>query len=193
MLIMVDIDATLYNSTALFNKVSLELGYPEWLAHSYWTHSMEWGYDIPLWTSLFSRCHDRDNIFSTTPYPGSVEVLQELSDQGHTLYYVTSRKPESYEATQDWLKENEFPQYENLKADLEDKNIWIGTNRPGIVIDDRVKTMMFAAYETGAEVFSLETTYNINMKGEHKGIHLYKDWYGIGEGVQEYIGKLVTA
>lgn len=46
---------------------------------------------------------------SCPPFPYAVEVLNELVNAGHDVYYVTSRPKEYGERTKKWLIENGFP------------------------------------------------------------------------------------
>ena len=46
---------------------------------------------------------------SCPAYPDAVETLQELSEQGHEVYYITARPSEHGERTKVWLKEQGFP------------------------------------------------------------------------------------
>ncbi|MGG3467139.1 HAD family acid phosphatase [Neobacillus pocheonensis] len=46
---------------------------------------------------------------SCPPYPDAVEMLQKLEEQGHEIYYITSRPQGHRERTMEWLKERGFP------------------------------------------------------------------------------------
>jgi uncharacterized protein len=58
-----------------------------------------------LWYSL------RDDIYySQCPsFPYAVDILQELVQQGHEVYYITARAQEHTERTKNWLIANGFP------------------------------------------------------------------------------------
>ncbi|MCP8969399.1 5' nucleotidase, NT5C type [Ectobacillus ponti] len=43
------------------------------------------------------------------PFPYAVEVLRELEEQGHEIYYITARPKEHGERTKQWMKDNGFP------------------------------------------------------------------------------------
>ncbi|SDY30361.1 HAD hydrolase-like protein [Thermoactinomyces sp. DSM 45892] len=45
------------------------------------------------------------------PLPHAREVLQQLSQEGHEIYYVTARPglPNIQDVTKNWLRENDFP------------------------------------------------------------------------------------
>ncbi len=46
---------------------------------------------------------------SCPPYPDAIEILQELNEKGHEIYYITAR-PKSYgERTKQWMKDQGFP------------------------------------------------------------------------------------
>ncbi|MFZ3579680.1 5' nucleotidase, NT5C type [Virgibacillus sp. DJP39] len=46
---------------------------------------------------------------SCPPFPGAVETLNELNEQGHEIYYITARPSEHGERTKRWLLETGFP------------------------------------------------------------------------------------
>jgi|SRR3954466_262365 uncharacterized HAD superfamily protein len=52
-----------------------------------------------------------EEIYYTTcpPFPDAVETLQALDNEGHEVYYITSRPKEHGERTKKWLKEQGFP------------------------------------------------------------------------------------
>ncbi|WP_226536480.1 5' nucleotidase, NT5C type [Fictibacillus halophilus] len=48
--------------------------------------------------------------FSDCPaYPDAVEVLQELHNQGHEIYYITARPAKHCEQTKNWVEKAGFP------------------------------------------------------------------------------------
>lgn len=52
-----------------------------------------------------------EEIYFTTcpPYPGAVELLQRLEEEGHDIFYITARPKEHGERTKEWMKERGFP------------------------------------------------------------------------------------
>ncbi|MFS0562877.1 HAD family acid phosphatase [Terribacillus sp. 179-K 1B1 HS] len=56
-----------------------------------------------------------EEIYYTTcpPFPDAVELLQELEEDGHEIYYITSRPKEHGERTMEWLRALGFPIKEN--------------------------------------------------------------------------------
>lgn len=48
------------------------------------------------------------------PEKGLIEYLQKLSDYGHTIYYITSRRNELETTTELYLNRYKFPQIRNL-------------------------------------------------------------------------------
>jgi len=62
-----------------------------------------------MWNSSLEEIYFTD----CPPYPGAVETLQELSEQGHEIYYITARSSEHGERTRNWLMEQGFPVQEN--------------------------------------------------------------------------------
>jgi uncharacterized protein len=57
----------------------------------------------------------REEIYFTDcpPFPFAVEVLQELEQAGHEIYYVTSRDGEHCEQTKAWLQNAGFPVHDD--------------------------------------------------------------------------------
>lgn len=53
----------------------------------------------------------REEIYYTDcpPFPGAVEVLRRLADEGHEIYYVTARNAEHCERTKEWVVRAGFP------------------------------------------------------------------------------------
>ncbi|MFC3041743.1 HAD family acid phosphatase [Virgibacillus xinjiangensis] len=53
----------------------------------------------------------REEIYYTDcpPFPGAVELLQELAEEGHEIYYITARPAEHGERTKDWMRKKGFP------------------------------------------------------------------------------------
>lgn len=62
-----------------------------------------------LWNSL------REDIYfkECPPFPFAVEILNELVDSGHEVYYITARKKEFAEQTKQWMKDAGFPIQDN--------------------------------------------------------------------------------
>lgn len=43
------------------------------------------------------------------PFPHAIETVRKLYDNGHKIYYITSRPKEHEEGTKKWMKERGFP------------------------------------------------------------------------------------
>ncbi|KGX89952.1 nucleotidase [Pontibacillus halophilus JSM 076056 = DSM 19796] len=63
-----------------------------------------------------------EEIFFTncSPFKGSLEVLNELAEKGHEIYYITARFKEFGERTKEWMKEQGFP--------VQDDHFYYGMN-----------------------------------------------------------------
>jgi uncharacterized protein len=57
----------------------------------------------------------REDIYFTDcpPFPLAMEVLQELEQEGHEIYYVTSRDGRYCERTKEWLRKAGFPVHDD--------------------------------------------------------------------------------
>jgi uncharacterized protein len=58
---------------------------------------------------MWNRSLEEIYYTSCPPFPDAVEMLQELANQGHSIYYITARPKEHGERTKKWLKEQGFP------------------------------------------------------------------------------------
>lgn len=109
-----DIDDTLINlrehafriyQRKLNRHVDIELlrALPNWKIHELFGMNEEQGDE--MWLS------NREEIYFTDcpPFPGAVETLQMLADEGHEIYYVTARDKEFGERTMAWMADNRFP------------------------------------------------------------------------------------
>lgn len=109
-----DIDDTLINlrehafhiyNQKLQQNIALEVfqALPTMEIHSAFGLSKEEG--GKLWHSL------RDEIYYSdcATFPHAREVLNQLVEQGHEVYYITARAKEHTERTRQWLLDNGFP------------------------------------------------------------------------------------
>lgn len=56
------------------------------------------------------------------PYPDAVEMIQQLTDDGHEVFYITARPAEHGERTKTWLREQGFPvKDENFHCGMKDQ------------------------------------------------------------------------
>lgn len=58
-----------------------------------------------LWNSSLDDLYYSD----CPPYPGAVELLQQLDAEGHGIFYITARTADHGENTKAWLKKQGFP------------------------------------------------------------------------------------
>ena len=136
--------------------------------------------DPGLGTRIFQRCHDRDYIFLTSPYPGAVEALREIERLGYEIIYFTDRKISSYDDTLEWLQYHGFPNSESLNCCRDKRSDMIKLKgHIATVIDDRPRTLQFAQLHLGCEhVFSIKQSTNQNLT-DMEGIHLFDNWFDI--------------
>lgn len=58
-----------------------------------------------MWNSVLEELY-----FTDCPtYPGAVELLQKLAQEGHEIYYLTARPGKHAEQTKVWMKKQGFP------------------------------------------------------------------------------------
>ncbi|GGA35735.1 5' nucleotidase, NT5C type [Psychrobacillus lasiicapitis] len=107
------------------------------------------------------------------PYLGAVELLQQLTKEGHEIFYITARPPEHRERTKKWLEEQGFPvKNENFYCGMKDQekvNI-IKKLQLDYYFDDKPDVLnTLANCET--KVFVKTQSYN-----EHLTIPRFSDW-----------------
>lgn len=56
------------------------------------------------------RVHSDESIIAQIPYQNASEVLSEVAEQGHEIFYVSSRQESCHDATKAWLRRHSFPQ-----------------------------------------------------------------------------------
>lgn len=189
MKIMLDVDGILYDAKPLFYREARALGIDWPVAPKFWGSRKQMGVDSKTWGKLFSRVHCEECVSALDPYPFAVSVLQTLVNDYPFLepWYVSNRNPEFHGVLQDWLEANEFPYAHNVYVS-HNKLVWIDDQRPEIVVDDRVRTMIAARFEYGARVFSIIHPWNINLvNNEIEGIVLKNDWDELGEEIEKTI------
>lgn len=197
MLVQVDVDSTLYDANALFHKVATEEFGIDWpKKYYYWFGPEDIGTDLKTLLNVFRRCHSKDYALKNIPYPGAVETLQSLVENHNDveIAYVSDRNEAQTKALQDWLEQEGFIfSGDEYVAATKDKREWMRENRPEIVIDDRIRTILMARFELDSYVLTLEHPHNINLKGEVNGVYVVKDWKELGQTLEtEVVPKLHT-
>jgi phosphoglycolate phosphatase-like HAD superfamily hydrolase len=191
MLVAIDVDSTLYDSSSLFALVAeehygveLPVNATNW--HDYYDYA-----PVETLVKIFRKAHSKDYVEHNTPYADAAEVCQMIADKGHRIVFVSDRHPQAETALRNWLIANEFPTRNDTDEPKwcvigKDKRNWLSEVKPDIVIDDRVRTMLFA-HKLGAEVFSVTQPWNVNLKGEVEGIHVCDNWQVLGRKIEEFI------
>lgn len=191
MLIQVDVDSTLYDANALFYKIGREEFGIDWPKKYYeWFGPEDIGTDLKTLKNVFRRCHSKEIVAQTVPFPGAREVLNALAENYESveIAYVSDRNEAQTAALQDWLQAHGFlSRGDEYVAATKDKREWMRERKPEIVIDDRVRTIIMARFELGAEVVSLIHPHNMNLRGEVEGVYLCKDWKEIGETLDNVV------
>jgi hypothetical protein len=74
-----------------------------------------------------------------SPYPGAVETLKELHEQGHRIIIWTCRTGQTLEEMRSWLHNNAI-HYDAINDDVKSTKIWLKGNRKVFAdyyLDDR--------------------------------------------------------
>lgn len=189
--IAVDIDDTLYSFRDASIQVLSEMAFDPRLTkedqekchQAIYTQWGQWRtpYDIlgDLWIEAIDTVHDHEMIRKQIPFAGAVDTLNIIYNQGIEILYISNRATETYEATLDWLADNEFPleSEDNLICTSDNKSSYISHCQ--YLVDDRVRTVVNFITENPARVaFGLMRDYNHNLT-DVPGVYLAPTWIGI--------------
>lgn len=201
MLIQVDVDSTLYDADPLFSKVANEQGinWPD--RDNGWRKAEEvLFYDGTPCTvddllKVFRKCHSAEMVQYNVPYESSASVLKRISEDHSDVQiaYVSDRNSQQTSALTQWLEDNDFLHTsDQVVVATKDKREWMRANKPSIVIDDRVRTILLARYELGSYVATLTHPHNINLKNEAEGVYFVNNWDEMYPVLEELITKVET-
>jgi len=183
MLVLVDIDNTLYDADSLFSRVAREeFGVAQWpTSCSYWFGPGDIGTDLKTIKNVFRRCHSREYILAQKPFPFAVDAIREIHEcyDGVRFAFISDRNRQQTSALEEWLSQEGFLQENDVVATTLDKREWMREHRPDIVIDDRVRTLLMARFELSSYGIGLQRPHNINLKNEVNGIYICPDWKAI--------------
>lgn len=190
-IVAVDIDSTLHEYMHTVALVALnEFGIRIEGTIDDWESVFPPDFDSSRHFDVYNMCHEREYIFLTKPYPGSVSALNEIANLGYEVMYVSDRKKESFEDTIEWLQMYGFPNSSNLIC-CKDKRTFLADNSDKLatIIDDRPRTLVMVRYELGIpHVFSIKHDYNKNLI-DIPGIHLYNTWPELLCGFKRHIKR----
>lgn len=115
-----------------------------------------------MWKSLAE-----DIYFNECPaFEGALELLHELKDEGHEIYYITSRHGKHCERTRDWMLNQGFPVAEGHffcgMKDEEKINI-IHSLQLDYYFDDK-PAVLETLIDTETKVFIIDQSYNQHVK-----------------------------
>jgi hypothetical protein len=191
---MVDVDSTLYDADALFSRVAIDQGHDWYPKKSYeWFRADHIGVSQEVMTNLFRKAHSSEYVNAQLkPYKGAVKILKSFHENYSDLfkiYYVSSRHPQMAGTLRSWLVSKEFPleRGNEFVVATMDKKSWIKKNKPAIVIDDRVQTIIYSRFEIGATVLSLVHNHNRNLQNEVDGVFMCQDWFEIGSKLDDIL------
>lgn len=67
------------------------------------------GMDDDQGNKMWNDTEEEIYFSNVRPFPGAVELLQQLEKDGHEIYYITARRKKHGEQTKKWLKQRGFP------------------------------------------------------------------------------------
>lgn len=197
-MIAVDIDSTLYDFSTPCRQAFLDLA----LEHGDKEEYFKGGYmSWPEWRSPADVCgidafletldivHSDEVIKAQLPFTHSEEVVQDIARE-HEIFYISARKEESQDATEEWLFEIcDYPEA-RVVCTMEDKIPYVAECQ--YIIDDRCKTIVDFVYDftwkytygslEGADnqrkAFGLLYEYNRNLT-DIPNVYLAPTWAGI--------------
>jgi uncharacterized protein len=115
-----------------------------------------------LWRSLAEEIYFSD----CPPLPSAVEVLNNLANEGHEIYYITARDKEYGEKTKEWLIKNGFPVDEDkFYCGMKDEEkIEIIKNLELDYYFDDKPAVLETLLELPLKVYAIDTSYNKHLK-----------------------------
>jgi len=134
-------------------------------------------------SEAIDRVHSPESILEQPPYKNAVRICRALESEGHSIKYVTTRKGDKHNATDEWLAINDFPNGELICSD-ENKEEHLSDCQ--YLIDDRPKTILNFIYDfnwtanNGAtrKAFGLWFPYNQALT-DVRNVLLAPTWRGI--------------
>jgi 5'(3')-deoxyribonucleotidase len=193
-LIMCDVDSTLYDADVLFSELANDAGidWPdrisEWKpAHEIYHYNGK-HCSVDDLKKIFRKAHSEEYVSKQIPYPHAQEVISAIAkEEDVRIAYISDRNTQQTSALKDWLNKWDFLVPHSVVMTTKDKRDWLRTERPNIVIDDRVRTLLMARYEIGAQCLTIRHNHNVNLRGEAEGIFVCRDWLEIGDKLLELI------
>jgi FMN phosphatase YigB (HAD superfamily) len=141
MKILVDVDDTLYDSSALMSscfRQLFELEVSREQIGSSWGFYHDLGVDADGFARLVRECyHAPGAIAANVPYRGAAATLRAWARRGHEIHVVSDRGEEVAEATRGWLERHRMPAHRTVFARGVDKLAYVRREGIELAIDDR--------------------------------------------------------
>lgn len=167
--ILVDIDATLYDSDPLFIKYFRQLHDIEL------ERIAEWDFWRGLITAeefvvlIQKHYHSTAEIIGARPYRGAAEAINAWRAAGITVHIVSDRRPRTAAATRAWLAKIGLSYDKLVLRSPIDKIDYALRHRIDLVIDDKPATLR-RAIEVGLQAATLTYPYNRGVLAEYPRI-----------------------
>lgn len=121
-----------------------------------------------------------DEVFlEQPPFPGAVETLNELSEKGHQIMYLSSRRTHLDSVTREWINRNNFPEGAIICTEG-DKIPFM--READYLIDDRPRWLVGFVYDRMVKrqrkAFGLLYSYNRALT-DIQHIYLAPTWAGL--------------
>lgn len=118
-------------------------------------------------SDYFWETNSKSLFFNSLPLPHSVLLLCELSEQGHEIFYVTSRNIKYEDVTRDWLKKHHFPFIGNLHIGMKnDEKVNILLENGIVLYFDDKDRIIDSVKAAGIEGIVKDQCYNQNWQGK---------------------------
>lgn len=191
---MIDVDSTLYDADPLFSELAQDAGidwpdrFYEWVPAHEMYHFNGKQCSVGELKKIFRKAHSEEFVSIQKPYDNAQKVIKNITEiEDVEVAYISDRNTQQTAALKNWLEDNEFLVHNSIVMTTKDKREWLREERPDIVIDDRVRTLLAARYEIGAQCLAIRHNHNLNLRGEADGIYICRDWKEIGTKLEELI------
>lgn len=179
----IDLDGVLFPFDQNFKDYCLKIGenIPHDTKTESWDFFKEWGMSSERFIEICNQGVDDQFIFlEADPYPNSVEALQGLKNDGHTIHVITHRMFGSKSAhnTFDWLYKHDVP-FESVTF-AEDKT----SVQVDLLLEDNVDNCR-ASIDAGIACVLYDRPWN--QTDEFKRVYRWRQYSWIVNVLQKYL------
>jgi uncharacterized HAD superfamily protein len=187
--ILVDIDATLYDSAPLWAELfarfhGIALKESDVVRWDWWRDFVS---DAEF-EDLIKAMHARSSVMSRRPFDGAPETIRRWHDQGIEIHIASDRATSSARVTGEWLRRHGIP-YDHLICRRGiDKVEYAVEHGLGLIIDDRPDTIE-RAVAASIPAATLIYPYNRLVVERNPQVIAAKSWPKLATRIEKRFGS----